>query len=72
MLLIVDGSISLFQQNVQLLLQPVVLLLSLVQTTQVCIVTGSVFIVALPQGFIVSLHGFQLVHSCVIELVKGI
>lgn len=72
LLLIVDGSISLLQQHVQLFLQPVVLLLSLVQTTQVCVVTGCLFIVAFPQSLVVTLHGLQLVHSCVIQLVEDV
>lgn len=72
LLLIVDGSVSLLQHHVQLFLQPMVLLFSLVQTTQVCIVARSLLVVTLPQSLVVTLHGLQLVHSCVIQLVEDV
>ncbi|TNN48107.1 hypothetical protein EYF80_041678 [Liparis tanakae] len=44
LLLIVDGGVSLLQQHIQLFLEPMVLLLGLVQTADVCVVAGRVLV----------------------------
>lgn len=69
LLLVVHGRVSLFEQCIDLLLQPSVLFFCLLQTTQVCVVICHLLTVAFAQSIIFLLYPFKLVHSCVIQLI---
>ncbi len=72
LLLVLDGRVALFKQSIYLFLKAPVLLLHLLQSTQIRVVTGHLLTVAFAQDVVFLLHPLQLIHRCIVELVQNL